>query len=460
VTGYPGATNRLRTAAEAEEAVEFTYPHRIAWCDENIALLDQLRLKSEEIKLKATPIWRGLNNYRTKMKGIMDGLVHGGLRAQKDKLDADLQAFLDADPARKAAYGDVIPQIKARVGARRATRAHDAEITLLLRLNHLYDAAHTIVRMAEERPKPDAERDPAYQEREWARLTEAQQELTKRYDRTTDQALFKLALQRMARLPEGERPEMVAAVIGKGEATAERLDKALDALYGQTKLEDEKTRIKLLTTAKLEELRHSKDPILKLALTMAPVHKAIEDRDKGDAGAMLLLRPRYVEALRKMDPRPLAPDANRTLRVTFGTVRGYRPRPEAPVFRPFTTVSEMVQKNKGAWPFDAPGYLLDTVKAKKFGPYVDERLGEVPVDFLSDTDITGGNSGSPTINGRGELVGLAFDGNYEAMASDWLFQPTITRSIHVDLRYVDWLLDAVVPGHALLQEMGLRPAFP
>ena len=174
---------------------------------------------------------------------------------------------------------------------------------------------------------------------------------------------------------------------------------------------------------------------------------------------MLLWRPRYINAMQQMDQRPLAPDANGTLRVTFGTVRGYQPTPEAPEFRPFTTVSEMVKKNKGAWPFDVPGYLLDTVKARKFGPYVDAQLGEVPVDFLSDLDITGGNSGSPTLNGRGEITGLAFDGNYEAMASDWIFQPSITRTIHVDLRYVEWLLDAVVPGHHILQEMGVKPAF-
>jgi V8-like Glu-specific endopeptidase len=118
----------------------------------------------------------------------------------------------------------------------------------------------------------------------------------------------------------------------------------------------------------------------------------------------------------------------------------------------------MVKKNKAAWPFDVPGYVLDTVKAGKFGSYVDDKLGEVPIDFLSDTDITGGNSGSPTLNGRGELVGLAFDGNHEAMASDWLFQPSITRTIHVDLRYVEWLLDAVYPGHTLLQEMGKKPS--
>ncbi len=461
VAGYPGTTNRLRTGAEAEEATSFIYPHDIAWFDDNIKLLDQLRLKSEDIKLKATPLWRGINNYRTKFAGILDGMVKGGLLAQKTKLDADLTAFIDADPARKAAYGDVLDRIKALVEKRKATREHDASLHEMNRLVSLYGAAAKIVRMAEERPKPDAERDPAYQERNWERLDQEQSAMQKRYDRTIDTALFKLAIQRALRLPPAERPELVAALFGKlkGEVADAKIDAALDSLYGKTGLEDEKARIKLLRTATTAELEKSKDPLIKLALTLRPAHKAAEDRDKAFAGAMLLLRPRYVEALQKMSPRPIAPDANGTLRITYGTVRGYKPTPDAKEYRPFTTVSEVVKKNTGTYPFDAPAYLLDTIKAGKFGPYVDPALGEVPVDFLSDLDITNGNSGSSTLNGRGELVGLAFDGNIESMASDWIFQPAITRTIHVDIRYIEWLLDAVYPGHNILAEMGVKPAF-
>jgi Peptidase S46 len=163
-------------------------------------------------------------------------------------------------------------------------------------------------------------------------------------------------------------------------------------------------------------------------------------------------------ALREFSPAPIAPDANGTLRVTYGTVRGYRPTPEAPRYRPFTTLSQIVAKSTGKPPFDTPEPLLAAIRAKKFGPYVDPVQREVPVDFLADCDITGGNSGSPTLNGRGELIGLAFDGNYEAMASDWLFMPDITRSIHVDFRYALWVMDAVDGADHLLKEMGVEPA--
>jgi Peptidase S46 len=459
VAGYPGTTNRLKTAAEADEAVSFYYPHRIQWCDENIALLDGMMAQGDELRIKANNTWRGLNNVRTKMKGIVEGLVKGGLAAQKAKREAELAAWIQADPARSATYGDVLGAIKVVSDRHAKTREHDALMTETLRLVSLFGSASTIVRMAEERPKPDAEREPTYQERNWERIEQAQVAMQKSYDRRIDAALLKLALQRALRLPEKERPEVVLAVLGKGKATDDAIDKAIKALYDKTGLGDEKARAKLVKTATLAELKKSKDPLIQLALKLRPAYKAIEDEGKAYEGAMLILRPRYVEALRKLDPKPLAPDANSTLRVTYGTVRGYHPTPDAPEYVPFTTVSEMAKKATGVEPFDAPAALLDAVKAKKFGAYAATPFGEPTVDFLSDLDITGGNSGSPTLNSRGEIVGLAFDGNYESMASDWIFMPSITRTIHVDFRYVLWLLDAVYPGQHLIREMGGMPAF-
>jgi hypothetical protein len=273
-----------------------------------------------------------------------------------------------------------------------------------------------------------------------------------------DRALFKLVLQRAARAEVKDRAPFVALLLGKGDATDARIDKVLDALYKGTKLESEAERVNLLKTAKLEDLKKSKDTMIQLAQKLRPMQKAMDDREDALSGALEALRPRYIEMLQKWSPGPLSPDANGTLRITYGTVRGYKPTPEAPVYRPFTTLSEMVKKHTGKEPFNAPDAVLAAINAKKFGSYVSADLGEVPVDFLSDLDITGGNSGSATLNSRGELVGLAFDGNYEAMASDWLFLPSITRTIHVDLRYVLWLLDAVYGGDHLVKEMGGAPS--
>ncbi|MBL8972852.1 MAG: S46 family peptidase, partial [Myxococcales bacterium] len=289
-------------------------------------------------------------------------------------------------------------------------------------------------------------------------LEQGFQAMQSAYDPDMDRAVFKLYLQRAAKLPEAERPEVLALVLGAGKTSDADIDRALAALYKTSKLGDPKARIELLKTATPATLAKSKDPFIKLALKVKPVVDTYKARNEAHAGALAALRPRYIEALKTFSGGNLAPDANSTLRVTFGTIRGYSPQPGAPEYTPFTKLSEVVAKHTGEEPFNAPKALLDAVAAKKFGPYVDPTLGEVPVNFLTDLDITGGNSGSSTLNAAGELTGLVFDGNIEAMASDWVFNPTITRAIHVDIRYVMWVMDAVDNADHLLTEMGVTPA--
>jgi hypothetical protein len=136
-------------------------------------------------------------------------------------------------------------------------------------------------------------------------------------------------------------------------------------------------------------------------------------------------------------------------------VQGYDGR-DAVRYLPQTRLEGIVEK-AGAWPFNAPPALLAAIQSGKRGAYLDAKLGSVPVDFLSDLDITGGNSGSPTLDAKGHLVGLAFDGNYEGIASDWLFDPVMARTIHCDIRYVLYYLDAVANADALVTELGVTP---
>ncbi|WP_437570124.1 S46 family peptidase [Sorangium sp. So ce542] len=457
VAGYPGTTNRLRTAAEVESAVSWQYPKRVSFYEESIALLEDLGKNDPAVRIKAHATMQGYSNYLLKTRGLLEGLVQGGLAKEKAKLEGELKAWIEADPERKAAYGGAIEKIAALHDDQRKTRDHDAAVGEILSSARLLDAAVTLVRMAEERAKPDAEREAEYQQRNWERLEQAQVSLQKSYDRAIDRSTFKLALKRALRLDPKDRPALVGSLAGGVPPTEAALGAAVDALYEKTALEDAATRVKLLKTATTEELNASRDPMIRLALALAPVDKAIEARDKAYAGAMTLVKPRFVEALRAYRGGMLAPDANGTLRITYGTVRGYRPEIDKPVYRPFTVLSEVVKKTTGKPPFDTPEALIEAARERRFGPYVDDDLGEIPVCFLSDLDITNGNSGSATLNARGELVGLAFDGNYEAMASDWLFMPSITRTIHVDHRYMQWVMDAVSGADAVLKEMGGTP---
>jgi hypothetical protein len=456
VAGYPGSTSRLTTFAEVDAAVDYRFPHQIQMFEEFIDLLRNIGGQSPELKIKVAPNIAGLSNQLIKTRGLMEGMKKGGVAADKQRMEKDLQAFLDADPKRKAALGDVISKIAQHVDAKKQTREEDALLSETIRMVDLLGATLDIVRMAEERAKPDADREPDFQERNWPRLEQRQRALKTRYDRAIDTQALRLSMKRALRLKD--RPALVDLVAGKGASSESAIGDAIDAIYAHTGLEDIERRVKLLREGKVEVLRKSTDPLMQLAMRVRPLQRATQDRSDAFDGALVMLRPRYVEALRAMHPGPIAPDADSTLRVTYGTVRGYAPTPESPVFKPFTTLSEMLAKNTSKPPFDVPQLLVDAAKDKRFGPYVDANLGEVPVDFLSDLDITGGNSGSATLNAKGELVGLVFDHNYESVASDWVFLPKITRSIHVDIRYVAWLLDAVYRGDSLLTELGLKPA--
>ena len=169
----------------------------------------------------------------------------------------------------------------------------------------------------------------------------------------------------------------------------------------------------------------------------------------------------YTDALKEVLGGALAPDANSTLRVTYGTVQSLKPESSAPADSPFTVASQILGKDTGKDPFNAPQKLLEAIKAKSYGSYADASLGgELPVDFESDVDITGGNSGSPTLDAKGHLVGLAFDGNKEGLASDVVFNGATTRTIHVDARYMIWTMESLDGAKHLLKEMGLEPKMP
>jgi hypothetical protein len=322
----------------------------------------------------------------------------------------------------------------------------------------LLDNALTFARWAEERVKPDADRKQHFQDRDMPRAVSSQKGFGKRYDRTLDKETFKMTLLRAAQLPEAERP-WLATLLGAPKTSKvddALVSKTLDAWYKAPSIEDEKVRLDLLQKGTMKDLKSSKDPFVQAAMRIWATYKAEEKKADARQGELLGLAPMYAEAMKESLGGVLAPDANSTLRITYGTVRSLHPDQKDEPNWPFTTASQLLKKDTGKEPFNSPQKLLTAMKAKDFGRYADPTLGgELPIDFMSDLDITGGNSGSPTLNDKGELVGLAFDGNKEGLASDVVFDPRNTRTIQVDARYMLWVMDKVDGAHNLLTEMGV-----
>ena len=451
VAGYPGSTTRVTTYSEVKFDVDWGYPQRIEQIQEFYDVLGELAAKGGMTAIKANMFKQFVQNALENQQSVLEGLKRGDTLENKRKLDERVRAWAAA-PGREA-YAKAIDDLEATFVEARRTVKVDGVFARASSGSTMLSVANLLVRMAEERVKKDADRKAGFQDRDLPDLIAQQQQLAQQFDPEIDRALLRLALVRALKLPEADRPWLATMLTpAKGEALdAALIDRRIDSWYAQTKLADEALRMKLLTKGTTKELMKSKDPMIKLALALRPLVKRFEEQAEARAGARVLLAPMYAKAMLGALDGALAPDANSTLRVTYGTVR---PR-GGPAF---TRATEIVGKDKGEEPFDAPAPLLAAVKAKTWGPYADPTLGEVPVNFLSDVDTTGGNSGSPTLNARGELIGLLFDGTNESVASDVVFDPVVTRSIHLDLRYALWVMDAIDGADHLLTEMGVTPS--
>ncbi len=459
VTGYPGHTSRTSTASELRHEVEWHLPYYIEYLQQKYNMLESHLKDTNDTALAAMNQKQFVQNGLEKFSGQLEGLKKNDVLAKKEALDKQVKEWA-AQPG-NAAHKANIDKLEKIIADEARTARVDFERGATLGGSSLLKTALGFTRWAEERAKKDIDRKPGYQERDLPRSVAGQKTFARTFDKTLDRDSFRINLIRSLALPEKERP-WLATLLGvkKGTKIDEALiDKTLDAWYGATKLEDEKLRIELLTKGTLRDIKASKDPFIQAALRVFPIVKAEEKKDDARAGELILVSPSYTEGLKAVLAGALAPDANGTLRITYGTVKSFKPESRAQADWPFTTASQILAKNTGKEPFDAPQNELALIKSKKFGPYADLSLGgDLPVDFLSDLDITGGNSGSPTLNNKGELVGLAFDGTKEGLASDVLFNGQTTRTIHVDARYMIWMMDALDNADHLVKEMGITPS--
>jgi hypothetical protein len=447
VAGYPGSTSRYRTGWEVTRAAEVRYPWQVATMRELLAILDARSAEDADAEVRLASSRFGIANYLKNNEGMLDGLVAGGAAERARERDAALAA---ADPAAAAA----IAGIEALLAEAAATEERDFIAGWMRWSVDLVSAAGTAYKLAIEREETDdLAREAGYQERDWDRIRERFGRIERSYDAIADERLLAYWMRRASELPADARIDAIDALLARHARADDPAAAAAADVYARTALADEQARFALLD-ADRADLEASSDPIVALAVALEPLTEESRERDKRIGGALLPLRLEYMRAIRAAAGRAIYPDANSTLRVTFGLVRGYSPA-DGVYHTPFTTLAGIAAKHTGEEPFDAPDVLLEAIEEGAPSRFGDASLNAVPVDFLSDLDTTGGNSGSATLNARGELVGLLFDGNYEAMASDWVFDPVATRSIHVDIRYALWLLDRVYGARWLLDEMGI-----
>lgn len=459
VAGYPGQTSRYRSGARVKFAQEHRYPYGIGRLTEQIELAKGLIAQDPTLEPRLISWIFSLSNALINYRATLEGFNRSQFADERLMRDAMLDQWIHASPERALRFGSVIEQLAALIALEVPNYRIDLDVNGMAYRTIMLRRALSIIDQAKARAQ-GAVTQPE-QIREF--VAKFNQDSNPGYNIPgLDRALLELLMIRLAKVkPEGE--PRARAILGLSPSDGLKEDdvrKAVAALYDTTQLDQLASAQALFEGATLDDLSASTDGFVRAALALDPILDEIEAAKPQDERELKRLRRLYTQArveFAREQQELVAPDANGTLRISYGQVKGYSPLDQNFTYPPFSTSAELLAKHTGEPPFALPEVVVDALKKRDFGRYFDPRIGDLPVNFLSTIDATGGNSGSATINKRGELVGLLFDGNYEGVMSDWQLDPDLARSIHVDLRFVLWTLDTVIPSHRLLREMGIEP---
>jgi Peptidase S46 len=424
ILGYPGTTYRALTAAEMEERHAW-FASRANVYRDWIRILEESTKGSSEGEIAVAALVKTLANRQKNGEGQLAGFQRGRILEKQREADQTVLAW-SRTQKRNAAVA-----AWEGLGAMAAEQKRSAERDFLLEHIRMTPAslsmtgpralvfAVAVARSAIQRQKPDADRDPVFMQRNLGRVREQLERDQKSFYAPADKALLADFLRR-----------------AKTPAVA-----SIDDLYAGTKLFDVAERLKMLEETP-EQLHARKDPLVELGFALNAEIDAFAEKKNRWEGAISRLRPEWRRAVIAHAGKPVAPDANSTLRVSFAHVQGYAPR-DGVFYTPFTTLRGVVDKHTNAEPFDVPDMVLAAAP----------QALDLPVNFLADGDTTGGNSGSPVVNGRGELVGVNFDRVWENVANDFAFNPDVARNVSADVRYLLWML-RVAKAEELLRELG------
>ena len=456
--GYPGATNRHRLPSEVANTFGWNYPAFVKRSAETLATIDKETATNPDAKLKYAGQIANVNNYYKNRKGMLNSYANSDFLARKTQEHNDLKAWVNANPARKAQFAADIEQAETLIAQRDANTKRD--FFLNSSMPRLLNTARSMYRLANESVKPNVERKAGYQDRDLKRFQSGVAGIDRTYDEKVDKALVMNSLVKYAALPKEQRDASFDSVMGiRDGMTAAQLRAQLDAMYAGSKLGTAADRAAWLGK-KPEDFKASNDSFVKAAVALYEQGLKDEAKEEELAGNIQRAYANYMKAkiaYMTSKGRAVYPDANGTLRVTYGNIMGRDHGADGTgSWSAFTTVKGVVAKATGEGEFNAPAAQLAAIKAKDFGKYVDPKLKTVPVNYLATLDITGGNSGSAALNAKGEFIGLAFDGTLDSIISDWDYNKANTRSIQVDLRYMLWNMKHVDKADNLLKEMNVE----
>ncbi len=455
VLGYPGTTNRYRTDVEVETTFNNVYPTSKRLREEFIDVIKENSEDGSEERIKYESTIAGLANYAKNYGSMIESFNKGNMLERKQQLTADLTKWINSDKKRKAKYGDAIDNLAALIVESNKTQDGDIVMSYLGR-GTMMRVAKGLYRLAHEKQKPNVERRQGFQERDIKRFGQYMGAVNKRYDETVEKALFMHFVKEYAALSADQRNPSFDKYFGlTNDFNETSVEAQINKMYANTELDKADVRLAWMEKS-VADFKASNDPFIQFAVSQFEHDMKEEEKEKTLGGKLQQARPAYMEAMiafKQSRNEVVYADANSSLRITYGNVKGYSPQ-DGLVATPFTTLEGMLAKYKaGDDEFDLFDNIRTAIKNKQYGPYKKESLGTVPVNYLTTLDITGGNSGSATLNANGEFVGLIFDGVYESIIGDWDYDPEYKRAIHVSVPYMLWVMENVDGADNIVKEM-------
>lgn len=447
IMGYPGRTNRWMPSGGIEQNVEYAYP---AWVEASKTSMDVMKKymdKDQQVKLDYASAYASIANYWKNRQGMIDALKKHKTAESKRKDETAFQKW--ASKKANKEYKDVIPVLDSYYKNTNEASAHQNYLMLLLRTQMAtipYRLGNDLAYYLEQNEAKQAELKPKIQES----INEFYEGVYMPLEKEVLAAQLKLYSSKAKNIASE-----VAAVAQTNNAKANGWNQYVDNLFENSLFSSKEKVQAFFANPNAEVLKN--DPMFKLSTNLLERYRFKSDEDKQlDAQYEKAFR-KLVQGMREMNPdEKYYPDANSTLRLTYGKVIALPVDKRNDAAKNYyTTLKGTVAKYQpGDDEFDMPKKLIELYEKKDFGQYADND-GYLPVNFLTDNDITGGNSGSPVLNGKGELIGLAFDGNIEAMAGDVIFDDQLQRTINVDIRYVLFLIDKLAGASHIINELTL-----
>jgi hypothetical protein len=449
IMGYPGGTERYMTSYEVDEAMKITNSNRIKIRGERQEILMKDMVADPKINIQYASKYSGSSNYWKFSIGQNEGLVRLRTAEKKAAFESDFMKWVNSDPTRSEKYGNALSLIENAVKGRAEQYNVQQYLSEVFRGScEMISFAGQFVSLEDALTEKDSKKVTEIKERILKNIDNFYGNYSYPTDRKVTKALLKLY---KADIDPKFWPDFYTLIDKKFKGNA---DAYVDDMFTRSFFASPEKLKAFLDKPSLKILQ--KDPAYIAAKSVSATRSKLQKELEGFSADLSKGQRTYIAGVMEYVPdKTKYPDANFTMRMTYGKVLDYYPY-DAVHYNWYTTIDGVIQKyKKGDYEFDLPQRFIDLSNNKEYGRYASAE-GYMPVCFITDNDITGGNSGSPVINGSGELIGLAFDGNWEAMTGDIAFEPELQRTIVVDIRYVLWVMDIYAGAGHLLKEMDIR----